>query len=301
MSLPAVVPLPSMPGSYRWYYADVVAGDTTAVFILLLGSPFSSRYAARAARGALPAEHCGVNFALYQAGSRRQWVMTEHARASAAPDELRIGDSTLTYRDDGSLEFFVRERTAPFGAMTKAVLTLSPEVPPAAAQTLVDAHAWAPLALRARATLRLPLLNLVFEGRGYHDMNQGERPLGVDLPGWHWTRAHLAGSTHVDYRLPGGDSLRVSGSPQGVLVERCSSAPVAMARTAWGLKVPRTLRAGPLELPSPRLLESSPFYARLEAGGADAHLLGEVADFRRLRSPLVRWMARLRTRVEAPA
>jgi carotenoid 1,2-hydratase len=57
-------------------------------------------------------------------------------------------------------------------------------------------------------------------------------------------------------------------------------------RTAWGLRVPKR--------PSTRLLESSPFYARMETG---EDTLGEVADFQRFHQPWVRWMAALRTRV----
>ena len=45
----------------------------------------------------------------------------------------------------------------------------------------------------------------------------------------------------------------------------------------------------------PRLLESSPFYARLEAREGDVHALAESGDFARFHSPLVRWMADFRT------
>lgn len=51
-------------------------------------------------------------------------------------------------------------------------------------------------------------------------------------------------------------------------------------------------------LPVTSHLESSPFYARLEGAGDGFHALGEVADFRRFHSPLIRWMARFRMRVE---
>jgi hypothetical protein len=51
------------------------------------------------------------------------------------------------------------------------------------------------------------------------------------------------------------------------------------------------LEAGPERLSAPRLLESSLHFARLEATSASVHGLAEVADFCRLRSPLIRWMA----------
>jgi carotenoid 1,2-hydratase len=54
-------------------------------------------------------------------------------------------------------------------------------------------------------------------------------------------------------------------------------------------------------VPAPDLVESSPFYARQVARSGELHAIGEVADFRRFRSPLVRWMAHFRTRVERAA
>lgn len=296
-------PLPETSGAYRWYYADVVAGDTTAVFIFLLGSVFSPRYAARSARGALPLQHCAVNFALYQHGLRRQWVLSEYAHAEASARELRIGDSRLRYREDGTVEFFVRARTAPFGAVTKASLSFRPEGPGLPPLHLVEglSHTWEPRALRARATLRLPMLDETLEGMGYHDSNAGNSPLGGDLPGWTWARVHGPEATHVQYSLPSGQQVRVAATAETATLERRARGQVPWARTGWGLKVPTVLEAGPSRLDSPRLLESSPFYARLEASAPLVHALGEVADFRRFRSPLIRWMAHFRTRVERAA
>ncbi len=300
---PALLSVPEAPGAYRWYYADVVAGDTTAVFILMLGSLFSARYAARAAHGAAPLQHCAVNFALYRRGVRQQWVLSEYAGAQADGRSLRIGNSRLHYHPDGTVDFFVRERCAPFGPLTKAALTLRPEVPGLPPQTLVEglSHRWTPLVPRARATFRLPLLGEVLEGVGYHDSNAGEVPLGTDLPGWTWARVHAPDATHVHYQLPAGQALWVSATSAGATLIRRQQPPSPFVRTGWGLAVPSALQAGPLRLAAPRLLESSPFYARLEASSGTAQALGEVADFRRFRSPLVRWMAHFRTRVERAA
>lgn len=67
---------PDRPGAYRWFYSDVTAGEYSAVFIFMVGSLFSPRYAVGARRGALPLEHCAVNFALYRQGVRRCWVLS---------------------------------------------------------------------------------------------------------------------------------------------------------------------------------------------------------------------------------
>ena len=303
MNGPGLHPMSVSPGAYRWYYADVVAGDTTAVFIFMLGSLFSPRYAARARSGGRPVEHCAVNFALYRRGVRRQWVLSEYPGAKQSEAELRIGDSHLAYRDDGTVEFFVRARTAPFGGVTKAFLKLTPEGPGLGDQLLVPglSHRWAPLLLRARATLRLPLLGLALEGHGYHDTNAGSEPLGTDLAGWTWARVPGSAAPHVNYRRPAGAGLHVRGTDAEASVVRAPSARGASTLTGWGLRVPRALEAGPERLGAPSLLESSPFYARLEAAAPGLHALGEVADFRRFRSPLIRWMAHFRTRVERAA
>ena len=67
-----------------------------------------------------------------------------------------------------------------------------------------------------------------------------------------------------------------------------------LRRSRWGLSVPAKYGGA-----TPRLLESSPFYARLEAEAGGAHTLGEVADFRRFHNPWVRWMANFRMRTES--
>ena len=105
----------------------------------------------------------------------------------------------------------------------------------------------------------------------------------------------------VDYHLPDGVApLRLVAGPRGT---RCERGPVVRearptSRTGWGLRVPARLRVGDAEVGVPRLLESSPFYARVEARDEGLDVLGEVADFRRFHSPFIRWMAHFRTRVE---
>jgi carotenoid 1,2-hydratase len=72
-------------------------------------------------------------------------------------------------------------------------------------------------------------------------------------------------------------------------------------RSAWGLALPTDIGAGGVAVPARRLLESSPFYARQETHAGGLHALGESADFRRFRSPLIRWMAYFRMRTERAA
>lgn len=289
--------MPTKPGAYRWYYFDVVAGDVTAVVIFMVGSLFSPRYARAASRGAGPQAHSAINFALYEKGEPKQWVLSEYQRLTRTEDTLRIGRSSLTWNDDGSLHVTVSERTPVWGKPAQAELHFTPEVTGAEAFQLVEGlpHFWQPYAPRGHAKLSLPLHGLALEGRGYHDGNHGETPLGTDLEGWDWSRTHLADATCITYR-PWHASvapLRVEASHRGVSHARTPEVAPTTSRTKWGLPVPRSLSGRPASL-----LESSPFYARLEAGDGSAHTVCEVADFKKFRSPLITWMAHFRTRVE---
>lgn len=294
--------LPEAAGAYRWFYADVTAGPFSAVFIFMVGSLFSPRYSVAARRGGLPLEHSAVNFALYHQGVRRLWVLSEYARAEVeAPGRLRIGRSTLTYGEGGEVRVKVEDRTAPWGRPVSARLTLEPLTPVGEVVQLMPElpHYWQALAPRARARLEVPSLGVKARGLGYHDTNHGDELLGARLSGWHWARTHREDETVVDYHLPDGVApLTVVADRRGV---RCERGPVHGPRptsiTGWGLRVPSRLHVGNEVVGQPRLLESSPFYARLEARQGPLDSLGEVADFRRFHSPFIRWMAHFRTRV----
>jgi carotenoid 1,2-hydratase len=301
-TLPELPAPSSAPGAYRWYYADVTAGEHSAVFIFMVGSLFSPRYSVAARRGGLPREHCAVNFALYHRGSRQHWVLSEYrSMEQESAYQLRIGRSTLSYSGEKVL-MEVDERTAPWGRPVKARLVLEPVTPVGDEVQLVPGlpHWWQPVAPRTRALLEVDTEGVRAEGVGYHDTNHGSEQLGMRLSGWHWSRTHGTHQTVVDYLLPNGVApVRVTAAPGRVQCERGPHGEVLPTwRTGWGLQVPRHLRAGNIVVGAPRLLESSPFYARVEAHHEGLNTLGEVADFRRFHSPLIRWMAHFRTRVE---
>ncbi|WP_233261641.1 carotenoid 1,2-hydratase [Vitiosangium sp. GDMCC 1.1324] len=303
--LNALPVLPDSPGAYRWFYADVTAGEYSAVCIFMVGSLFSPRYSARARRGALPLEHCAVNFALYHRGVRRRWVLSEYPRGAVQRQgrALCIGRSLLEYTPDGTVRMEVDERCAPFGGEVRARLLLEPQVQAAEEVQLVPGlpHFWRALAPRAKARLEVFTEGVVSDGMGYHDSNHGAELLGARLPGWHWARVHGLEETVVDYHLPGGVApLRVTAGALGTKSERrpLLSEARRTSLTGWGLRIPARLYSGNTVVGEPRLLESSPFYARVEARREGLDVMGEVADFRRFHSPFIRWMAHFRTRVE---
>ncbi|MBN9688428.1 MULTISPECIES: carotenoid 1,2-hydratase [unclassified Corallococcus] len=298
-ALPA---LPDMAGAYRWFYADVTAGPYSAVCIFMLGSLFSPRYSVAARRGGHPLAYSAVNFALYHQGVRKLWVLSEYPRVELqGPGRLRIGRSTLTHAVDGTVRMDVDDGTAPWGRPVRASLTLRPLTGRGPEVQLMPGlpHYWQPLAPRAEARLEVSTLGVSAEGMGYHDTNHGQELLGARLSGWHWARTHHANHTVVDYHLPDGVApVRMVAGANGVVCER---GPNPEARptslTGWGLRVPAKMHTGNEVVGAPRLLESSPFYARLESRRDALDTMGEVADFRRFHSPFIRWMAHFRTRL----
>lgn len=288
--------IPTTSGAYRWYYFDVTAGDFTAVFIFMIGSLFSPRYVRSARRGAQPLAHAAINFALYEKGQPRQWVLSEYPLLSLEDGArtLRIGGSRLRWNDDGTMSASVAERTPWLGKPVRAELHFTPEVRGTDAYQLVNglSHYWQPFAPRGSAKVSLSYRDLTLEGRGYHDGNHGEVPLGTDLRGWDWERTHHRDFTRITYR-PWQDEttpLVVSASAGALIATRAHLPPAMTVTTGWGLPVPAR---EPMAL-----LESSPFYARLEHREEHAETMGEVADFQRFRTPPFTWMASFRTRVE---
>jgi carotenoid 1,2-hydratase len=263
---------------------------------------FSPRYAAAARRGAPPLDHCAVNCALYRNGRRLAWAFTEHRGASLERRALAIGASRLRYAEDGTLRIAIAERTAPWGRPVALDLVLEP-MAPAAPEMRVDGarpHFWQARMPRARAWLGMRSERV--EGLGYHDTNHGTERLGGSVRGWRWTRIHAPEATWVHYRPAGAAPvLELEAGARATALRVRAPAADRLRRSGWGLPVPSVLAAGPAALPVAAALESSPFYARLEGGGEGTHALGEVADFRRFDSPLIRWMAHFRMRVERAA
>lgn len=291
--------LPDQPGAYRWYYADVTAGKLTAVVIFMVGAIFSPTYSVKGGR---PIDHCAVNLALYRNGVRRRWVLSEYSAATIDADgrTLRIGGSALHCGADGRVRVRVVDRTAPWGRRSEASLELIPVTGPLPETRLIEGqpHFWQPLAPRCEATLEVEATRT--RGLGYQDTNWGEAPLGAGVPGWKWLRVHRADATEVLYEPRGcGQALRLIAGPWGSRLDRIAAAPAPERSTGWGLKVPRSLRASGCSFEAPRLIESSPFYARFESTQGSMHALGEVADFDRFRRPWVRWLAGFRTRAGA--
>jgi carotenoid 1,2-hydratase len=290
--------IPDRPGSYRWYYFDVTDGAQTAVAIFMLGSLFSPRYRKRAAVGAKPSEHAAINFARYENGICRDWILSEYSNATIEGDRvLRIGQSTLELRSPDEFVISVNEKTPWLKRKIQVQMKVHAKCPRGTDVSLRESsgHLWHPVAPFAHGSV-ISNAELLFSGRGYHDGNSGNIPLGSDISSWQWSRTHETSATVVRYDVPGGNRFSLTATARATQEQRVhteESDSVPQQKTKWGLLIPSRLNGA-----KPTLLESSPFYARLESHSQSGHSLHEVADFGKFADPRIQWMANLRTRYE---
>ncbi len=297
--------IPNESGSYRWYYVDVSDGEYTCVAIFMLGGLFSARYAKASARGGRPAEYSAVNCAVYRNGIRQAWSLSEYPTARVENDGRRlcIGKSWFEYTAQGC-DIVIDDKTTPFlltssGRPLSISMSLQFQSPPGEEQQLFEnePHFWQPRAALATAQVEVLSGTEKFSGRAYHDLNHGAELLGRRVAGWEWIRTHSESETMVSYRPDGEPQhIEVRANAERVSTRRVAADAPERKRTNWGLSVPLQLANRPIAL-----LESSPFYARLEATRGGELVLGEVADFRRFHRSSVRWMAGFKTRVGSAA
>ena len=290
-----MIPAFASASGYRWYYVDAVVGDRLFVAIFMHAPVFSARELSRSRLGRTSA--CAVNAAIYRGSKREAWVCSEFASAEATSDHLAIGDSTLSWRAH-QLSVHIAATQSPWPRPLAFDLELTAAAPSGEDFALATDHHWQALMPRARA--RVTMGDQMAEGHAYHDTNYGRAPLGVDLARWRWSRVHGPAATDI-YYLPEapGHAVHLHASADATTTRALPPDDVATQSSAWGLALPSSLAHEGCVLPAGRLIESSPFYARLwhQREGLDA--LTEVADFARFRSRKFAWMSYFRSRASA--
>lgn len=249
-----------------------------------------------------------INVALYGPGGNI-WCMTERGSASLRRDahQLRIGPSGLSMHGDRLLIDYA-EMALPWPGqrlwpkLVSGRVELTAEI---CGDRLFDLdpagrHVWSPRMPRATATITCDQLpGGGWQGRAYHDMNYGDRPLEQDFIGWDWARGNEGadGDTVILY-----DALLRQGTRRrfALRYDRKQGPQLldtpdrqALPRGFWGVR--GGIACDPEN--SPRLLdrlEDSPFYIRsrveTELGGQRLEMMHETLDCRRLSHPLVRLM-----------
>jgi carotenoid 1,2-hydratase len=275
-------------------------GAFAIVVIALVGSPFSSTYAAT---GGDPLAHAAINVAIYGPGAAA-WTLRERPirPSDRLEDGITLGASSMRWEGD-ALVVRIEERTTPFGRPIRGRVTVHPEglTDQILALDPGGAHLWWPVAPLARIEVDLDAPRLRFRGHGYHDANAGDAPLGSAFTSWCWSRArarHAALLTY-DVRLRDGAEhrsvLRVGASGALEALDPIAARP--LARTRWGLTrtIPSEGRAPEIV----RSLEDGPFYARAlvetELAGERVAAVHEVLSPARLGQGWVRFLSRFRT------
>ena len=143
-------------------------------------------------------------------------------------------------------------------------------------------------------------VRLSLNGQGYHDHNYGTGPIGPGLRRWMWGRVLAGDGDHAlmfhlaqprDAAHP--DELHlVEADAFGLRELTGETASLDWRRTtATGLRYPANVRAGPLVLRDPTVIDASPFYLRLSYAATVRGLPGrafcEVAYPHRLRWPVL--------------
>jgi carotenoid 1,2-hydratase len=142
-------------------------------------------------------------------------------------------------------------------------------------------------------------ITLPIAGRGYHDHNYGTGPIGPGLRRWMWGRVLLGDDHAVMFHLAQprdaslGDDLHLievdAHGPRELVGEH--AAVDWSHRTATGLRYPARVRAGPLTLRDPVVVDASPFYLRIaydaDVRGVTGRAFCEVAYPHRLRWPVL--------------
>jgi len=293
------------PNGYAWWYLDALSHDRQygVTIIAFVGSVFSPFYArARRTSGRVdPHEFCAFNVAVYGAGPG-SWAFNEYpaARVIRGRNLFVMGNSGMKW-DGSQLRVWFDEPAAPIGVPVRGEVLLEPtrlfdtvwQLDPA------GHHHWQPIAPGAKVSVSLDRPDISFEGIGYHDTNQGARPLECDFESWNWSRVELEEGTAIlyDVHYPDGSTRpwgRLFGH-EGDIVTIDPAHATDLGRGRW--RVDRATRSdarGTARVA--RVLEDTPFYTRsvLETTllGQRAEGVHESLDMRRFQQ---RWVQHLLT------
>nr|WP_284739312.1 carotenoid 1,2-hydratase [Rhizobium sp. CG5] len=239
--------------------------------------------------------------------------MTERGQASLSRDaqRLAIGDSAIELCGE-TLVIRFAETALPWpghSAWPKAIsgtIEIAPDTNCREVFSLDHEghHLWSPRMPRARATIACAALpGGGWQGRAYHDMNFGDRPIEQDFIGWDWARGSdgAEGDTVIFYdaKLRSGERRRLALRSAGAQGLEPIAMPQrrALPKAFWGVR--GGIACDAQEQPKMvRRLEDSPFYTRslveTVLNGRPLAMVHETLDCRRLSNPLVRLMLPLR-------
>ena len=272
--------------------------------IAFVGSVFSPYYHWRGRRD--PDNHVAFNVALYGPHGN-VWTMTERGRRSLnqTAECLQIGPSSFQF-ERGSLVIMFDEMAMPWPGQrwlpkrVRGKIVLRPEAFTTEPHSLdyEGHHSWLPRAPICHASVECDVFpEGSWTGRGYHDINFGNRPIEQDFDGWDWARGDADSGTQIlyDARLRDGRrrriGLRISAEGEVAPVDIPERRP--MKAGFWGVRggIACDEDHQPIVV---RALEDTPFYSRAlvqtTVAGERLTMMQETLDCDRLANPVVRLM-----------
>lgn len=319
------------PGGYEWWYFDAeeLAGNRQLVAIFLDGFVFHPgylrkyfKYERNPTKHLPPVPHDFVcaYFVVYRDGRIEHQFMTHYParefEASRDEPRLRIGGNSMARVGDA---FQVQLTGTPWkltwqgpkllvDQKLEADLQFTTQLAHAPQERrffspdLASAdHQWVianPLC-DVRGNIRVGSETIVFNGRGYHDHNYGTGPIGPGLKRWFWGRALFDdAAVTFHYAIPRdrtlGDELHlVEADAQSIREVTTANVECDWSRrTMVQLRYPNQARFGDvLSLSNPRVIDSAPFYMRLnyeaDYRGRKGSAFCEIAYPHRLRWPIL--------------
>lgn len=274
--------------------------------IAFVGSVFSPYYHWSGRRQ--PEHHVAFNVALYTPDGN-VWAMTERGPSSLSrsAERLTIGRSSMEVHD-GKLLIRFDEMALPWpgqrlwpkafsGAIEIAPDRISHDLFPL---DRAGHHCWSPRMPTASAVITSDALpGGGWQGRAYHDMNYGDRPIEQDFASWDWGRGSGDGDDATvilyDAVMRTGERRRLALRTEGTT--GLSTFPMPERQNLpgafWGVK--GGIACDPTQRPRLiRPLEDTPFYTRslvdTVLAGQSVTMVHETLDCRRLSNPLVRLM-----------
>ena len=229
-----------------------------------------------------------------------RFAMTERRRGQLSRDagSIAIGPSSLDW-DGTTLTIRIDERAAPIPRSIRGTVRVRPNGLTGGPFTLDthEEHRWWPMAPSSRVEVALDEPALAWEGSGYLDTNDGDRPLSQSFSQWTWCRADLKDGAAILYdverRDGSGQNLSLRFAPDGT--RRDIRPPLAASLPPTRLwRIPRPTRSDDGAARVLRTFEDTPFYARSllasTLAGEAVRPVHESLVLDRFTNPLVRLM-----------
>lgn len=208
-----------LPGSYEWWYFDALSEDGYAIVVIFYeGNPFSRKYieALQIDKEAKASDFPAISISMYRNGKPVYYsfeeVKSNQAAFSANQPKGNIGQNSFSgFSRDGATSYTVQiNQLLPngdslngelkFESKISAVPIFQKEENPA----VQPKHSWNLIQPKAEVSGKLKVggtqvIDINFEGKGYHDHNFGSEPMKDSFDEWYWGRYHFDDSTLIYY------------------------------------------------------------------------------------------------------